>query len=253
MSKLKLKVKPESFSDFVSKLGELTQIEDSIKIKINNDDILMYSMVGESILLAFKNYSLKTKDYFDIAEFDFMLDIIIINAKKFVKNLGFLKSDKISIDVTYKSSSDDDDVMCARALQITGGKFKVNLLAGDQHEMRDMNKKVLDQRLDLKNKKWGFSISKSDFADVRKLSNINSEKIITITAVDSKVVLSETAAWELEVDQVDSEINSMIMFSKQFLPCIDETQDVEFNMFETFILIKDSDSNLILSFEQTFD
>lgn len=43
------------------------------------------------------------------------------------------------------------------------------------------------------------------------------------------------------------------MLNKKFLSCIDEDKDVEFNIFENFMLIQDENSNLMLSFEQSFD
>jgi hypothetical protein len=53
-NKLKLKVKPEQFSIFISKKNRM--IDDTIKLKIDNDDILMYSMLGGNVLLAYKNF-----------------------------------------------------------------------------------------------------------------------------------------------------------------------------------------------------
>ena len=43
--------------------------------------------------------------------------------------------------------------------------------------------KEICQRLDLKGVKWNFSISKSDFSDVKKLSSINGERIININII----------------------------------------------------------------------
>ena len=69
---------------------------------------------------------------------------------------------------------------------------------------------------------------------------------------DYKVKLSELSLWELEVDEV-SENNKHLMFNKNFLPCInDNGKPVQFHVFETFILIKDDISNLMISFEQDF-
>ena len=43
------------------------------------------------------------------------------------------------------------------------------------------------------------------------------------------------------------------MLNKRFLSCInDDMENIEFNIFETFMLIKDDISNLMLSFEQDF-
>ena len=253
--KIKFKIKKEKFSDFISKLDDLTQIEDSIKLKIDSENILIYSMMGGNVMLAFKNYLVQTSDYLETAdEFDFALDVIIANAKKFVKNLQFLtQSEKIGLDITYKASQDDDSVMNARSIVVTGGKLKVNWLAAEHYEMRDINKQALKQRLDLKSRKWSFKISKSEFTDIKKLSSINSERIIHITVSGTKVSLSERAAWELEIDSLEIERNANLMLNKKFLSCINnEKEHIEFSIFDNFMLIKDDNSNLMLSFEQDF-
>ena len=181
-NKVKFKIKSEKFADFISKLDDLTKIEDTIKLKIDNDNILIYSMMGGNVMLAFKNYLINTRDYLDYGDdLEYSIDIIIANGKKFVKNLNFIKdSDKVTMEITYKESPDDDTIMTGRSLQVVGGKLKVNWMAAEHFEMRDINKVALKQRLDLKGRKWNFSISKSDFSDVRKLSSINGERIINI-------------------------------------------------------------------------
>jgi hypothetical protein len=254
-NKVKFKIKSEKFTDFISKLDDLTKIEDTIKLKIDNDNILMYSMMGGNVMLAFKNYLINTRDYFDYGDdLEYSIDIIIANGKKFVKNLNFIKdSDKVTMEITYKESPDDDTIMTGRSLQVVGGKLKVNWMAAEHFEMRDINKVALKQRLDLKGRKWNFSISKSDFSDVKKLSSINGERIININIINGKVLLSENAAWELEIDSIDVDRNANLMLNKKFLSCIsDEMENIEFNIFETFMLIKDDISNLMLSFEQDF-
>ena len=254
-NKIKFKVKGDKFSDFINKLDDLTKIDDTVKLKIDNDNILMYSMLGGNVMLAFKNYLINTREYLDYGDdLDYSMDVIIVNAKKFVKNLNFIKeSEKITMEITYKESPDDDSIMNARSLQVVGGKLKVNWLAGEHFEMRDINKVVLKQRLDFKNRKWNFNISKSEFSDVKKLSSINSDRIININIIGGKVTLSETAAWELEIDSIDDR-NANLMLNKKFLNCINDNVDnVEFNIFETFMLVKDDISNLMLSFEQNFE
>jgi uncharacterized protein involved in outer membrane biogenesis len=118
--------------------------------------------------------------------------------------------------------------------------------------MKDINKTVLSQRLDTKNRKWSFKLENQDFLDVKKLSSINSDKIINISVQSGKVVLSETSAWELEIGEIEDR-NANLIFNKRFLNCInDSLNSIEFSMFETFILIKDENSNLMLSYEQDF-
>jgi hypothetical protein len=255
--KLTFNLNQNNFNDFVSKMEDLCRISDTIKVKIDSDSTLIYSIMGsENVMLAFKNYQIKTEEYFNIKEdLEYTLNIIITSARKFVKNLAFIKpSEKIQMEVTHKF--DDDDINSdARLVQIKNGKFKLQIQTGENSEIRDLNKTMLDQRLNLKNKKWSFNISNSDFNDVKKLSSINSDdsrRILHLNVEDCKVKLSELNLWELEIDEVN-EKNKHLMFNKNFLPCInDNGNTIQFHVFETFILVKDDISNLMISFEQDF-
>jgi hypothetical protein len=253
-NKVKFKLKKESLSDFTSKLEDLCKIDDTIKLKIDQNDVLMYSMMGGSVLLAFKNYVIKTEDLFQNSDFDYKLDIVIPNCKKFVKNLSFLSTDNdINFDINFKESPDDEELYLARSFQITSGKFKVNWLGGEQYEMRDIDKVSLNQRLDLRNKKWSFSINNKDFLDIKKLSTINSERILNISVIKGEVTISEKSAWELEIDKIEDDRNTNLILNKRFLTCINDTPIIDINIFDTFMLIKDDSSNLMLSFEQSFE
>lgn len=252
-NKIKFQINPDKMSDFISKLDDLSKIEDTIKLKIDGDNILMYSILGGNVMLAFKNYLLKTSDYFKGDEFEFTLDVIIVNSKKFVKNLNFLTdSPKVTIEFTYKESNDDDSIMNARSIQVVGGKLKVNWLAGEHYELRDINKDSLKANLNISKRKWFFNISQNDFSDIKKLSNINSDRIIHITIDSGRVLLSEKAAWELECDSIDDDRNASLMLNKKFLGCIKDDKDIQFSIFDNFMLIQDENSNLMLSFEQDF-
>ena len=252
-SKLNIQINSDKFSELLSKLEDLAKISDTIKLKVDSENILMYSIVGETILLAFKSYLLKTSDYLTIKEdLDSTLDIIISGGKKFVKNLGFIKtSEKILMNIDYRTT--DEDINITRFLQIKNGKLKIALQGGEPSEIRDIAKDVLSKRVDIKNSKWNFKISKSEFQDIKKLSSINSEgKVIHLNVDDKKVLLSETSTWEFKVDEVDI-TDRHLMFNKTFLPSISDNSDnISFYVFETFILTKDDTSHLMISFAQDF-
>lgn len=253
-NKIKFIIKPEMFKDFIDKLEDLCKIDDTIKVKIDNDNIFMYSMLGTNVMLAFKNYLINTREYFEYTDdLDFSINLVIVNSKKFVKNLDFIKdSEKITFEISYKESQDDELIMNARSVQIVGGKLKVNWISGEHYEVKDINKNVLKQRLDLNNRKWFFKINRQEFNDVKKLSNINSDRIININITDGRVLLSEKAAWEMEIDSIDIR-TSNLMLNKRFLNCINDSEQIEFSIFETFMLIINDNSNLMLSFEQDFE
>ena len=254
MNKIKFKVKNDNFSNFIEKLEDLTKISTTIKLKIDNENILIYSVLGKAAVLAFKNYTFKTKDLFEIKDdLEYTYDIVLLESKKFVKNLNFIKeSEKITFEISGKENQDDDTVIDARAIQIVGGKLKINWIGGEHYEIRDMSMESLEKGLNLKNRKWSFKITKNDYNDIKKLSSINGTKLLNISVDKGSVKILETSAWELEVDEIEDR-NANFILNKKFLNCInDENDEVVFNIFENFMLIKNDESNLMLSFEQDF-
>jgi hypothetical protein len=259
MSNLKFKfnIKKEKFSEFVEKISDLTQISDVLKMKIDTTNILVYSTLGTGVMLAFKNFLLKTDEYFDIPsnleEYE-SCDIIIANANKWVKNISFLKENaNLSLNVMGKLDS-DTNIVNARSFELNSDKLKIKWLGAESFQIREITKNILEQRLNLKNRKWDFYLSSDEFNNVKKLSNINSEKIIYVQVSDNKVKFSEVGAWELEIESESNMKQSEVILNKRFLKSIKEDGDgVTFNMFDTFILIKDEESNLMLSYEQNFN
>lgn len=256
MSKLSLKLKNSNFLDFVSKLQDLSQIDDTIKIKIESDKTLLYSMLSNDVaVLALKSYTINTNDLFDNFKNDEVFDFIITSSGKFVKNLRFFNSDKtIKLDIVYKPSPENASLMHVRSAQFSNEKLKISCIGGEQYKIRDINLTTLNNRLNPKNSKWSFNISTQDFSDVKKLCSINSEdKTLYINVSSKKVTMSEPSKWELEIDEINHK-NEQLVFSKKYLTNInDDGEKINFMIFESFILIKDDNSNLMLSFETDFD
>jgi len=51
--KINFLINNDNFGDLVTRLQDLTKISDTLKFKIDKDDILVYSLVGEVSILAF--------------------------------------------------------------------------------------------------------------------------------------------------------------------------------------------------------
>lgn len=255
-SKLSLTFNKSRFTDFVSKLRDLTNIEDTIKIKIDKSGILMYSTLANDVsVLALKSYLLKTEDYIENFDSEYTFDYIITSATKIVKNLGFFNADvPVKLDIIYKELPEDDTIMHVRSGQFSNAKLKISCIGAEFFKIRDINSSVLEARLDRKNAKWTFEISQSDFLDVKKLASINSEdRIMLVNVLNGKVTISETAKWEIEIDEIDFK-NTTLTLLKKYLSNINvENSIIRFDIFETFILVKDDNSNLMMSFEQDFD
>lgn len=250
--KLKLKLNTANFADFIDKLNIVASIDDTVKVKIDKDNILMYSVLGGAgVILAFKNFVLKTSDYFDTSDMDYEIDMILPYAKRFAKNIGFIKDmEKASFEIVYR---DVNSVYNVRGIQISSGKFKVTWMGGESNIMRDITLPQLNQLLDIDNRKWAFSLTNSDFLDVKKLSGFNGQKIIDMNVDKGLVRWSQIGSWELEVDQIEEERKSTMILNTRFLGCInDKMEKIEFSIFDNFMLVRDDNSDLMLSFEQNF-
>lgn len=255
--KLSVKLNKKYFPDFITKIHDLSNISDVVKLKIESDKVLMYSMKAtESAVLALKSYILPTKNYFDDFNEDEIFDFIIINAPKFIKSLKFFDVDsQVKMDIIYKPHDENKDIMQIRSAQFTNGKLKISTVGGEDSKIRDLNIDMIEARTDIDNSDYGFTISKQDFNDIKRLCAIDSEsKILSIEIDKGKIAASETAKWELQLGKIDETVDANIVFNKKYLSNINGDMDIiNFYMFETFILVKDDISTLMLSFEQTFD
>lgn len=256
MTKISLKLKSANFTDFVNKLQDLSQIDDTIKIKLESEKTLIYSMISNDVsVLALKSYTLNTKDYFENFTKEETVDFIITSSGKFVKNLKFFNTEKqIKLDLVCKPMPENDSLLHVRSAQFSNEKLKISCIGGEQYKIRDINLNVLNTRLNPKLSKWNFKISRNDFSDVKKLSSINSEdKTLYINVNSNKVTMSEPSKWELEIDEINHK-NEQLIFNKKYLSNINDNNEIiYFTIFESFILIKDDISNLMLSFETDFD
>lgn len=256
MNKINLKLKSKNFSDLIQKLQNLSQIDDTIKIKIESDKTLIYSMISNDVsVLALKSYLLDTNEYFENFKREETIDFIITSSSKFVKNLKFFNVDNpIKLDLVCKPLPETESILHVRSAQFSNGKLKISCIGGEQFKIRDLTSTILDARLNPKNSKWGFKINIQDFLDVKKLCSINNEdKILYINVISNKVIMNEPSKWELEIDEIEHK-NEQLIFSKKYLSNINDTVEfVNFSIFETFILVKDEHSNLMLSFETNFE
>ena len=255
--KLSINLNKRYFPDFITKIQDLSNINEVVKLKIESDKVLMYSMkANDSAVLALKSYILPTTNYFDNFEQEEMYDFIIVNAPKLIKSLKFFDIDtQVKMDIIYKPHHENKGVMQIRSAQFTNGKLKINCIGGEESNIKDLNSDLIEARTDIDNSIYNFQISKKDFYDIKKLCAIDSEdKILSIEIDNGKIAANETSKWELQLGEIDSSINQNIVFNKKYLSNINDDMDmIDFYMFETFILVKDNISNLMLSFEQTFE
>jgi hypothetical protein len=175
-----------------------------------------------------------------------------MNTSKLIKQLKLLATDK-NISAKFRCKK-TDDVIHVRELNITSGKLKINISGAELFKIRDINIPILEKRLDIRNSNYDFKVSSEDLTTIKKLSSTNTEeKSINIEVLKNKVFISETGRWQLEVDEIEYDPTSLI-FGKKYLSNINmDNEFIYFHVFESFILVKNETSNLMLSFEQTYE
>jgi hypothetical protein len=115
MNKIKFKVNNDKFGDFLTKLDDLTKISTTIKLKIDNENTLIYSVLGKAAVLAFKNYTLKTKDLFEIKEdleedadiFEELVISYFFRRLEYMKHEGFLWKKKDTYSIISDQEQDE--------------------------------------------------------------------------------------------------------------------------------------------------
>lgn len=253
--KLSLKLNKDNFSDFISKILDVSNVSDVIKIKIDKDNTLIYgAKMNNNIMLALKSYYFPTSEIIENFSEDEMYNLILFDAPKLIKGIKNLDiNNTLKLDLNVKPK---DGYMQVRSVQFTSGKLKIQAVGGEDKLIKDIPIEHLNKFLNLDNSKFKFDLQKQDLIDMKKLSAIyNDEKNTTVTLniVNGKITSGEYAKWELEIGETDSDVNAKIVFNKKYLTNINKDLDIiNFYMFETFLLVKDITSNLMLSYETDF-
>ena len=260
--KVTLELNKDKFPDLLDKLGELQKIGDGeqggvVKLKINKDETIMYALKGDSAILAFKSYTFPTSDYFIFKDdFDFTFDFIIGSTQKFIKtskifNLGL--DEKLKMTLSYRENNNDETMMQVRAAQIKDSKFKFSVIIAEPYKIRDINKKLLMQKLDLDNAAWHFDCSKSDLDDIKKMAAIYDDSILNINVNEGDVEISQAGQWNLNVAKIEEKGDSLSI-DKKYLKLITIKEDIiKFSIFDRFILFKEDNMNLMIAYELTFE
>lgn len=246
-----LTAKKDKFIEFLDKIDDLTLISDIVKIKIDNDHILLYSVIGEKTIKAFKSYTLNTKDYFDVEEdIPYIIDFVINGAKKLLKKL-YIYSGNQPVKFEYIHKEVDGILRQVRNCRISDSKLKVGIVGSDLSKIRNLDKNILKKQLDPSNAKGRFKINTKDLDDVRKLCNLHDDEVINIKSKNGLVTCYQQG-WELEVDQSDSSFSDLV-FAKKYLSCINcEEEFANFSIFPGFLLYAEGEKVVIIAYETDF-
>ena len=235
---------------FLDKVHDLLSIDDEILLKIGRENILLYSIVGEKMNInAFKSFIYKTSDIFSFED-DLQKEIrfIITNGSKFEGTLKNFTDYKEDIKCEFFMNDD----IYADNLKLKNSKLKLSVNGGD---LRAMNTSIdiekINKTLNKDNIDFKFSLDKNSFLKIKKIMSINSENdILTLNIINNSLEIGESD-WNLKICDVNHD-DLNITFPKKYFKSITFTEEeINIYVFDTFILIDNQNTNLLIALELT--
>lgn len=235
---------------FIDKIHDLLSIDDEILLKINNDNILLYSIVGEKMNVnAFKSFIFKTNE---IISFDEALPkeirFIITNGSKFENTIKNYLDYSEEIECEFFMNDDT----YADNFKLKNTKLKLSINGGD---VRGMNTTIdiekINKTLNKDNIDFKFLLDKNSYTKIKKIASVDNENdILTLKIEDKKLTIGENN-WDLKICDIEHDDLS-ITFPKKYFKSITFTEDeINVYVFDTFLLIDNKNTNLLIALELT--
>lgn len=235
---------------FLEKVHDLLSIDNEILLKINNDKILLYSIVGEKMNVnAFKSFIFNTIDVFTFSdELPSEIRFIITNGGKFETTLKNYTDYKEDINCEFYMNDDT----YADNFKLKNSKLKLSINGGD---IRGMNTTIdiekINKTLNKDNIDFKFLLDKNSYAKIKKLMSIDTENdILTLNIINNVMTIGEYN-WDINICDIEHEDLS-ITFPKKYFKSISFTEDeINIYVFDTFLLIDNLNTNLLIALELT--
>jgi len=235
MKKFAFTLNLEYLNDFINILKDLSRIDQTVKMKLDSDEILFYSRKGVGLNIhAFKSYIIPTEKLFITTEDIPNLDFIIINCKKFISNLSiYLTKDKVKGTLQYNEGN-----INAHIMSLNDGRLKLKFITGDYRDIKDISKYDIRTKMDPELANTKFTLTFDQLTEIQKLSKLNNSEITTIKIKDTKLYFTEPT-WTYGICELDEEdragialdevLDEMILqyFDQSGAPVVE--QIVEFN------------------------
>lgn len=237
----------KNFSEIMSCINDLYKINPMIKCKLDSETALFYSRAGTNETIpAFKSFTYDIKDFITADEY-LNLDFIVLNGSNFVKNCLLL--DKKDVEIGGKFLY-NDKAKVASQLYLSNGKLNLNFISGDYTQIKDITKEQIETRMDPSLCNFSFDVTGEQFKEIKKLVQLNKSEIINLRTKKGKIQFYDKR-WSIDVGHADVD-DEIWTFNNKYLKSIssdEETGDIKIHMFDQFLLIKESNTHLLIGLE----
>lgn len=240
----------DQLTNLLRKIKELVAIDPRIIMKIDNSSILIFSFVGESFknIHAFKNYVFNKEEIMNIStNIQEPFVFITKDGKKMYRILENLIDYKDNI----KGEIIINDQNYVNLITFNNENLNINLIGTDSIVIgKEINIEDVNYLMNVDNSLFNFEVSEFQFSKIKKTGLVYNElnSVLYININDKKLSIGETK-WKLNICDIEYE-DVTLAFPKKYFNTINPS-DIKIYVFESFILCKYSEYNLMILMETT--
>lgn len=243
----KFKFNKEKYDEIMACIIDLYKINPMIKVKLDAETALFYSRAGtDATIPAFKSFTYDITDFIEADEYKNM-DFIILNGNNFVKNALLLNKKDQDINAKFVFN---DKAKTASQIYMSNDKLSFNFISGDYTQIKDITKEQIEARMNPDDSNFTFTVTGEQFKEIKKLVQLNKSEVINLRAKKGKIQFYDKR-WAIDVAHVTTD-DEIWTFNNKYLKSIspdEETGDIVINMFDQFLLIKESNTHLLIGLE----
>jgi len=254
-STITYKISLDTLELFLSKITDLTKLDNTVVMNFNDTDILLYSVVGKNLdnIHAFKSHVLKTKDIFNTKDkLDRDVPFILTDSKRFTASILFfhkyMKAQGIDEELEFKLYYNED--FCEKLL-IKNSKSKEETPGGKpNYHTHRLSVEDIDGVMDTTLSDYSFILNQEDFKYIKAKTGIEKDnEVLFLNILDGKLSIGENR-WDHNICDIEYD-DVTISFPKKYFKCINYDKDENMTIYSTerYLLIVGGNTNLLISIE----
>lgn len=259
INELSFVIKKNNLSRLIEVLKDLSKLNDKILMKIDQENTLIYSLIGDgNNVSAFKNFIFKTDDLFsNIGDFDVTINYIIRSAKQMFRTLQIVSSFDMDVNATIYYDTIADGVYSDRLNIKVGSKLRHNFYGDDPSKMNTrITVESIKQIAKVENALFSFNMNEDDFDKIKKLASpdevVNIFYLSVYNNEDKNYVSVGEGTWDITVAETEYKRPISLAFTKKYFKTINMVNGVaKIYVFDNMILVVTENSNLLISIEVT--
>lgn len=240
----------DQLGELLKKIKDLVSIDNRVVMKIDNKNVFLLSLVGETFkdIHAFKSYIFNKDNIMTLPlKIEEPIILVVKDGKKFYRILENLLD--YDLDIHGDISVNEDGFI--DIINFDNSQLPIKIFGNDLPISKDINADDINTLLDVEKSSFNFTITPNQFAKIKKISMIENElnSVLYININNKKLSIGETK-WKLVIDDIDNE-DIIYAFPKKYFNTIHTQNDIKIYVFENFLLCKYDDYNLMIVMEIT--